>query len=186
MLAPMTQTDLERLIQNDRWMMRVLQAAEEIGLPDWWIGAGFLRNAVWDHLSGRPPLHDADVDLVYFDRNNRTPECDWEFDDIVRKRFPFAMWEVRNQARMHVVDGSDPYSSTAEGISHWVETATCVAVRLSQGRLSFLFCYGTQDLFNMVARPIPALRSAAGQKLFESRIQKKKWTERWPSLKIVQ
>lgn len=61
------------------------------------------------------PLHDADVDLVYFDRNNRTPECDWEFDDIVRKRFPFAMWEVRNQARMHVVDGSDPYLRRPKG-----------------------------------------------------------------------
>ena len=40
--------DIENLVRSDPWMMKVLQAAEELGLPDWWIGAGFLR--------GRPGL----------------------------------------------------------------------------------------------------------------------------------
>ena len=35
-------------------MVRLLRAVEAQKLPDCWIGAGFLRNAVWDALHGRP------------------------------------------------------------------------------------------------------------------------------------
>lgn len=49
----MTEDDLARLVRGDDWMMRVLRAADMVALPDLWIGAGFLRNAVWDWLSGR-------------------------------------------------------------------------------------------------------------------------------------
>lgn len=179
------ESELYEFVLGDSWMMQVLRSAEEINLPDWWIGAGFLRNAVWDHLSGVAPRHDADVDLVYFDAGDPAPERDWELEQQVQTRFPFAQWEIRNQARMHKVDGATPYSSTAEGISHWVETATCVAVRLRREKLEFLFCYGSQDLLGMIASPIPSLLNAEGWLLFESRVEKKKWRERWPTLRIA-
>ena len=31
-------------------MMNVLNEANKLNLPDWVIGAGFLRNKVWDYL----------------------------------------------------------------------------------------------------------------------------------------
>ncbi len=40
------ESDLAELVRDDEWMMRVLRCADSVGLPDWWIGAGFLRNAV--------------------------------------------------------------------------------------------------------------------------------------------
>ncbi|MDG4837648.1 nucleotidyltransferase family protein [Micromonospora sp. WMMD967] len=46
--------------------MRVLRAAAGLGLPDWWIGAGFVRNRVWDTISGLPALPERDVDVAYF------------------------------------------------------------------------------------------------------------------------
>jgi uncharacterized protein len=39
-----------RLIRSDAWMMECLQAVERLKLPDWYIAAGFLRNAIWDFL----------------------------------------------------------------------------------------------------------------------------------------
>ena len=33
-------------------MLRALQAVARLDLPDAWIGAGFIRNAVWDALHG--------------------------------------------------------------------------------------------------------------------------------------
>ena len=59
------------LLLNDTFRMNCLRAAREIALPDWYLGAGFLRNAIWDHLHQKhemTPLND--VDLVYFDPEN--------------------------------------------------------------------------------------------------------------------
>ena len=74
------------LIRADPWMIRVLGAAAALGLPDWMIGAGFVRNKVWDHLHGfaNAEVRTADIDLIYFDpertcaiapRRSMTADC---------------------------------------------------------------------------------------------------------------
>lgn len=182
-----SEADLPDLVMRDRWMMRVLSAAEEADLPDWWIGAGFLRNTIWDAIVGNNTRYryPGDVDLVYFDDTEPTPEADWGLDQEMQDRHPFATWQVRNQARMHVVDGFEPYSSTADGIAHWVETATCVGVRLRSGEPEFLVCYGVEDLLGLIARPIPLFCHAELIELFHRRITEKRWRDRWPGLRIL-
>lgn len=166
-------------------MMKVLAAAETLQLPDWWIGAGFLRNKVWDVIEGNKSQKSRDVDLVYFNADDVRAETDWSYDDIMNQKYPFADWEIRNQARMHYKNGFNPYTSTADGISHWVETATCVAVRIKKGKLEFLFCHGTDDLFGLIARPIDQFKSPKLIKEFYDRVAKKGWRERWPHLKVI-
>lgn len=177
--------NIETLVCEDQWMMDVLMAAKTLDLPDWWIGAGFLRNKVWDALEGNITQKSRDVDLVYFDRDHTAPETDWAYDEKMNTEYPFAEWEVRNQARMHYKNGFEPFHSTADGISHWVETATCVAVRLKGDSLEFLFCHGSQDLLEMVARPVSYFQSAERIHTFHERVDQKKWRERWPKLKVV-
>ncbi len=46
----MTEQDIIQMVKNDEWMMNVLTEANKLNLPDWIIGAGFLRNKVWDYL----------------------------------------------------------------------------------------------------------------------------------------
>jgi len=50
-------------IQEDRYRMNILSIVSSLKLPDWYIGAGFVRNLVWDHLHNFPstPLNDIDV-----------------------------------------------------------------------------------------------------------------------------
>ncbi len=178
--------EITELIESDRWMMDVLRAAEALDLPDWWIGAGFLRNKVWDAIEGNEYSTSRDVDLVYFDAEDVKDITDWAYDEKMKKEYPFAEWEVRNQARMHQYSHLDPFVSTEDGISHWVETATCVAVKLHKRRLKFIFCHGTDDLFNLVARPTRYFQTEQGLKTFYGRIEKKEWKKRWPSLKVVE
>ncbi len=40
------------LVAADAWRMGLLRALREVGPEDAWIGAGFVRNAVWDRLHG--------------------------------------------------------------------------------------------------------------------------------------
>lgn len=176
--------DITRLLEEDPWRMDVLHAAAELDLPDWWIGAGFLRNAIWDAIEGNDSPPTRDVDLVYFDKDNANPETDWSYDKSMKTDYPFAEWEIRNQARMHYVNNFDPYTSAADGIAHWVETATCVAVKLKDGKLHYLFCHGTEDLFGLIARPVLEFQTKELLPTFYERVEKKRWKEKWPSLRV--
>ncbi len=69
-----TDDDILALVAGDAWMMGALEAVAALGLPDAWIGAGFLRGAVWDRLHGyaeRTPL--GDIDVIYHDPGNLDP-----------------------------------------------------------------------------------------------------------------
>lgn len=171
------------MVCEDSWMMRVLTEAEKLNLPDWMVGAGFLRNKVWDYLHGisRDIGDTNDIDLVYFDAENVEEEKDWKLSDEMTEKFGFT-WEIKNQAYMHTRHGDEPYSSTEEALSKWVETPTCVAVTLKQGKVRIVAPHGIDDLVNLIVRPSPACTS--GLKYFHKRIQDKKWLEKWPKLQV--
>lgn len=59
---------LQDLLLNDPIRMKALYAVQALELSDGWIGAGFVRDAVWDHLHGygQRPVS-GDVDVVWFD-----------------------------------------------------------------------------------------------------------------------
>jgi hypothetical protein len=59
---------LQRIFLANGWFMSLLRAARAVDLPDWFVGAGVIRNIVWDHLLGYAiPTPPADVDVVFFD-----------------------------------------------------------------------------------------------------------------------
>lgn len=184
--AILSESDISEILTQDLWRMDVLRAAERLDLPDWWIGAGFLRNLIWNTIEGKPSETTRDVDLVYFDSTNVQPEHDWAYDEKMKKEYPFADWEIRNQARMHYVNNFMPYTSTAGGIAHWVETATCVAVKLDRDNFKYLFCHGTADLFGLTARPIEAFKTPDLINEFRNRVVKKQWQQKWPHLKVTE
>jgi len=54
---------VQAIISNDPLRWRLLHRVHDLGLPDCWVAAGFVRNAVWDHLHGRdisPLITDVD------------------------------------------------------------------------------------------------------------------------------
>lgn len=44
------QDELQRLLLNDPIRMNALYAVQALELSDGWIGAGFVRDAVWDQI----------------------------------------------------------------------------------------------------------------------------------------
>ena len=61
--------ELVGLAQQSPALMAALRAARALDLPSWAIGAGVVRNEVWDHLHGykqATPMQD--VDVVYSTR----------------------------------------------------------------------------------------------------------------------
>ena len=179
----MNEQDIIDLVKSDKWMMDVLHKAEKLNLPDWMIGAGFLRNKVWDYLHRiKQVVADTnDIDLVYLDTENISEESDYALSDKMSGTLGLR-WEIKNQAYMHTRHNHQPYKSTAEGISHWVETPTCVAVTLENGEPKIIAPHGIDDLVNLIIRPTPSRTNDLD--LFYARIKDKHWLSKWPQLQV--
>lgn len=163
--------------------LRLLEHVADLELPDCWIGAGFVRNAIWDDLHDLEATPLSDIDVIYFDPTQTEAAVDEALEEILRDAAPDAPWSVRNQARMHLRNGDEPYQSTADALVRWPETCTAVAVRLRCGRLEVLAPFGVGDLFGLIVRPTPHFISKLN--ICKARIKEKCWRERWPSLRVV-
>lgn len=177
--------ELARFMESRAEMLRALAAVAAHGPPGAWIGAGFLRNAVWDALSGHDPgaMPPADLDVVFHDAADASVARDRAAEARLSRAEPGLPWSVVNQARMHLRNGHAPYADLADAIAHWPETATCIAARLAGGRVEILAPHGLTDLLGLVARPTPAHR--ANPAAMHARIAAKSWLLRWPRLQVL-
>lgn len=172
------------LLRRDPRRWQALGLVEALGLPQGCIGAGFVRNLVWDtgHGTARD-CQEEDVDVLFYDPSNIDAAYDTEIEATLRDRAPDLNWSVKNQARMHLRNNEPPYTSVEDAMRFWPETATAVAAMRSGADCSLIAPFGLYDLGNLILRPT----SAAPHKIaaFHARIIAKKWLERWPKVRLV-
>jgi hypothetical protein len=178
-------TDIADFIAHNPRMMRCLSVLATHGPAGAWIGAGFVRNAVWDHLSGQntEALPLADLDVVFHEPFNLAAEQDAAFEGALRTAAPYLPWSVRNQARMHERNGHRPYRDVADALTHWPETATAIAARLRPKGVEILAPFGVADVLGMILRPTPAFRTKP--EVVRARLEAKGWRARWPKLHVI-
>ena len=201
------------IIQADSQRMSCLHALKQLALPQGYLGAGFLRNAIWDFLhqkSTPTPLND--VDVIYFDADNTQRSKDTFYETQLNEVLPQVKWQVKNQARMHVLHGHEPYKNCEEAISYWIEKETCVAIALSStgsvalsasasasgsssanGKARASSSFETAWPFEILA-PFGLQSNFAGTisinpkyprpDVFNERLQDKRWCEIWPTLTV--
>ncbi len=181
----LTISDIERLLEAHAASHALILHVESIHLPDAWIGAGFIRNSVWDVLHGRTidVARLADVDVLFFDPDDTSREREAGIEHRLCILAPGIPWSVKNQARMHLRNGDAPYRNTFEAVAHWAETATAIAARTVEGRVEVMAPYGVDDLLNLIVRPTPFF----GHKMdiYCERVMAKDWLARWPKLTML-
>ncbi len=178
--------DIIQAIQADEWMMDILKAAQQLQLPDWWICAGFVRSKIWDTLHGFDERTVVpDIDVVYFDEVTIDEAEEKRLEEILHELLPDVPWSVKNEARMHVRNNMDPYSSTEDAIEKFPATATALGVKLSpDGDLILTAPHGVDDALNMIVRPTPHFRESAELlKIYKHRVMDKNWLMRWDMVK---
>ncbi|MBY6037650.1 nucleotidyltransferase family protein [Fictibacillus nanhaiensis] len=181
--------DVTALIENDQWMMDILKAAQSLNLPDWWICAGFVRSKIWDTLHGfkeRTPL--GDIDVVYYDRSNMDKTIEKKYDKKLHTCMPNLPWSVKNEARMHIVNGFEPYTSAVDAISKFPETATALGVKLNEEDKVILAApCGIEDVLNMVVKPTEVfMETEERMKHFRNRLKKKNWMTTWDKVRVIE
>ena len=170
--------------------MGALAAVRQLALSEWCIGAGAIRNLVWDTLHNKTsPSELSDVDVAYFDLTDISPQRDQELQNQLLSLHPTVPWEVTNQAGVHCWFEShfghavEPLRSLQEAVASWPEFATSVGISLDRDNsLRVLAPYGLKDLFGIVVRRNPARVSIETNR---QRIEQKRYSERWPNVKVV-
>lgn len=175
------ESQLQNSVYNDSWMLSVLYIVRNLNLPACWIGAGFIRNKIWDlqHAYTATPLND--IDVIYFDKNVLDKNRDVTIENSLKEKSSDINWSVKNQARMHLKNKHLAYKNCYEAICFWPETATAIAIRLNEkDKIEILAPYGLEDLFNLIVKPTPYFN----KDIYKERIKIKKWEQRWKKLDI--
>lgn len=182
---------LIELVAHSDWFMDALRAVRGLQLHSWCIGAGAVRNLVWDALAGKTERSMlSDVDIAYFDASDVSADRDRQLQARLEARVPDVPWEVTNQAGVHLWfeqyfgHAVAPVHSLAAAVATWPEFATSVGVFLADDeRIEVIAPLGLDDLFTMTVRHNPARASVAN---YQARVAQKKYHQRWPGVTIVE
>lgn len=178
------ESQLRQVIRSDNYIMTVLKVVESLNLSDGWVAAGLIRNRVWDYLHNETTIIN-DIDVIYFDSHDISLETEKDLEEKLETLMPTQLWSVKNQARMHLKNDFNSFKSSYDGVAHFPETPTAVAVRLHQNNLMIMAPYGLEDLFEMIVKPTPHfLNNHELQSVYSERMKVKKWKETWNDLLI--
>lgn len=180
-----SELDIINLIERDDWMMEILKTVSQLDLPDWWVCAGFVRSKIWDTVHGfntRTPL--SDVDVIYYDDTNIWESAEKKIETTLHDLLETVPWSAKNEARMHIVNMIEPYTSSADAIEKFPETATALGVTLDKvDKVILLAPHGIEDAVKGCIRPTPYFKdNNERMAIFEKRLNEKKWDLIWPQI----
>ncbi|AEB28876.1 protein of unknown function DUF925 [Carnobacterium sp. 17-4] len=166
---------LIEMITHDSYLLSILKAVEKLNLTDAWVCAGLIRNKVWDKLHNTTtPIND--IDVIYFDTSDISLEIEKQLEKKLSCLLPNQPWTVKNQARMHSKSGFDPFTSSYDGVAHFPETPTAIAVRFYNKKIEIIAPHGLNDLFGLTVKPTPFYQQDSEfHSIYVDRIQNKKW-----------
>ena len=178
--------EIIRLVRSDSWLMELLNIVRSVGLAEWCIAAGAVRNLVWDYLQEYDNrTYPSDVDVLFYDRVETDSTYEVEVENRLSAIKSDIRWEAVNQATVHhYTRDPRPYASIEEAMSRWADPVTAVGVRLTDtDQLKVIAPCGLDDLFSMIVRPNLVAPDAAA--VYHQRVTTKNWLSRWPKLKII-
>lgn len=179
--------ELIRIVELNEVLMQVFDALDQIGLKNYYIGAGAVVQSVWNVLAGFPIDYGiSDIDVVYFDDQHLEDGHEQELKRKLEKFLPeFPLWlDLKNQARVHLWYKEKfgyeihPYASLEDAIDTWPTTATSLGLRRENEHQWILYApFGIEDIFCMRIQANP-------RQITEAIYMKKvnKWSEKWPRL----
>ncbi|MFJ1211581.1 nucleotidyltransferase family protein [Burkholderia pyrrocinia] len=190
----MSAADLEArlasIARQSTWFWPALVAARSLNLSSWCIGAGAIRNLVWDALHAfQTPSTLSDIDVAHFDLTDLSATRDARLQRRLIDTLPCVPWEVTNQAAVHVWFERtfgypvSPLDSLEDAVASWQEFATSVGLVLrDDDSVGVIAPHGLDDLFSMVVRRNPQRVSVD---TYRKRVEEKQYRKRWPRVVVV-
>lgn len=186
----MTQAkELFQILEKNKNIQSILEKAEKLNMPNWYLGAGGIAQTVWNIKHGFNPENVIkDYDLVYYDGKDISYEAEDLFIQKGKELFKdiSVPVEIRNQARVHLWYEKhfgypiDQYRSAEEAINTWPTTSTAVGVTKIGTNFKIYAPFGLNDLLDMIVR---ANKVKITKEIYQDKVNR--WSKVWPKLKIV-
>lgn len=188
---PARADELRSILVASRWLLAILEHVAVVDPPEWWVGAGAIRDVVWaaQFEGGLDEPKVKDVDVAFFDSQSLGRPREAEVEERLRQCDASVGWDATNQAAVHLwyaqrfgVD-VPPLGSVPDAVATWPEYAACVAVRLSAaGRLEVCAPHGLDDILDGVWRRNP---TRVTLEEYGRRLARKQPASRWPGVRVV-
>lgn len=168
-------------LKNSKLVNEILNSIELVEFEDLFLTGGTLRNIVWNKLhcyNENSFLEDCDI--IFYNPFNLTKEYEKIIEQILFSIQPNLKWSVKNQARMHLRNGHQPYNDIITALRAFPETCSAIAI----GRnFKTLAPFGFIDLLNFRVNPTNFCFENEPH-IFINRTKEKGWNEKWPNLII--
>ena len=180
---------LEKIIMENEILNNIIKKATNLGLKDYYIGAGCIAQTVWNKQMNFSQNNGiSDIDFVYYDSSDLSFEKENVTIEFIKEKInpgPIEL-DVKNQARVHLWYKEhfgydiESYKSIEEAINSWPTTATSIGIRLKNSKFIVYAPFGLNDLFGMIIR---ANKTQITEKIYMQKVRK--WKAKWPSLKVI-
>jgi len=180
---------LLEILENNKNIRLILERANKLKVPNWYLGAGGIAQTVWN------ALYDFDLetgikdyDLVYYDARDISYEAENVIIQNGKKLFqdiPIPV-EIINEARVHLWYEKrfgvkiNPYQSVEDAIDSWPTTATAIGVNYINKRNEIYSPFGLEDLLNGIIR---ASKVQITKEIYDSKVNR--WKNIWSELKVI-
>jgi hypothetical protein len=180
---------LQTILQQNKLIQQIFDRANQIRMPQWYLGAGCIAQTVWNYLSGQElTAHISDLDLVYFDVQDRSYEEEHRHIHHIEELFKDISIpiDVKNQARVHLWYEKHfgypikPYQSLEDAINSWPTTATSIGVTYRHNEFVVYAPYGLNDVFGMIVKPN---KVQITEEIYVNKVTR--WKQCWPQLTIM-
>nr|WP_308463943.1 nucleotidyltransferase family protein [Acinetobacter ursingii] len=154
-----------------------------------YLSAGVIRQLIWSALHHQKyEIEQVEIDVIFYDPHADSQQQQ-RIQQALHRQFPLNDWDVVNQATVHHwylnenAEKIKAYTSLFDAVSAWPETATAIAVRLTENDLLEIIApFGLTDLFELKLHWNPRLVS---YETFLNRVIEKQWLQRWPQLELI-
>ncbi|ETA74442.1 nucleotidyltransferase family protein [Ligilactobacillus equi] len=180
------QDDLQKLLISTPNLQEIFTILRNNGLQEAYLCAGWVRNLVWNNLNQLEPTYLQDNLDIYYKKNSETAEEHQILTTKLNTHHAKYLWDLHNLASPRPHYSKIPQGdSIQEVLTKFPETCSAVGIRLqTNGQFEILAPYGLADLFELKVKPTPVFLATNSMTAFNERIKRKRWTQRWPKLKI--
>jgi hypothetical protein len=178
------------IVASSPLLTRVLARAPELGLDEWYVGAGCVAGTVWNSFHGfADGAHIKDVDLAYFDASDLSFGAEDRIARLASDLFRDLALpvDVKNEARVHLWyerrfgSAIPPYRSLEDALRTWPTTATSIGIRRDpDGTFRTHAPFGLDDLLGLIVRPN---KRVITESVYRAKVQR--WRRDWPKLAIL-
>lgn len=179
---------VEKVARANPVLEPVLARWSEVALPDCWLVAGAVVQAVWNAKFGCAAAYGMrDIDIVYHDPDDLSQDSEARQDRRIGALFADlpVRFDVKNEARVHLWyearfgNPIAPYASTRAAIATFPTTATAVGLRSVGAEFEIEAPFGLADLCEGIVRPNKAQIT---RDVYEAKVNR--WQALWPELEV--